>query len=80
MVDVIFDLNFKRLFCKIRDGSVKDKIIGQIAKIKDNPDIEKQMKYSRKGTRELYAAPYGLSYYISENSLYIIDLYHKDDQ
>ena len=62
MVDVVFDPNFKKDFKKIKNKDIKDKIIKQVSKIKDNPEIGKPMRYTRKGTRELYVAPYRLSY------------------
>lgn len=80
MVEVIFDLDFKKDFKKIKDNSVKEKIIKQVARIKDNPEIGKPMKYSRKGTRELYIPPFRLSYKLEENTVYILALYHKDEQ
>lgn len=80
MVDVLFDEYFKKNFQKIKDSALKERIIKQISKIKDNPEIGKPMKYSRKGTRELYVPPFRLSYYIEEETVYILDLYHKDEQ
>jgi len=80
VVEVIFDLDFKKDFKKIKDNSVKEKIIKQVARIKDNPEIGKPMKYSRKGTRELYIPPFRLSYKLEENTVYILALYHKDEQ
>mgnify|MGYP001562406843 CR=1 FL=1 len=80
MVEVIFDQVFKKKFQKIKDKSVKEKIIKQIQKIKDNPEIGKPMKYSRKGTRELYISPFRLSYQIDTGLVCILDLYHKDEQ
>lgn len=80
MVTVVFDHQFKKDFLKIKDNSVKEKIIKQIAKITANPDIGKPMRYARKGTRELYIKPYRLSYLVQEDMINILDLYHKDDQ
>jgi addiction module RelE/StbE family toxin len=80
VVKVIFDQNFKKYFKKIKNSSIKEKIIKQISKIKDNPEIGKPMKYSRKGTRELYIKPYRISYKVEKNTIFIFDLYHKDDQ
>ena len=62
MVEVIFDPSFKRDFKKIKDKSVKEKIIKQVSKIKENPEIGKPMRFDRKGTRELYIPPWRLSY------------------
>jgi len=51
MVKVKFDPSFKKIFSKIKDKSLKERILKQIIKIKDNPEFGKPMKYSRKGTR-----------------------------
>ena len=80
MVEVIFDPDFKRKFKKIKDALSKLKIIKQIQKIKGNPEIGKPVRYSRKGTRELYIAPFRLSYKVEGDLVYILDLYHKDEQ
>jgi len=80
MVKVILDPLFEKKFSKIKDKSLKLKIIKQVQKIKFNPEIGKPMKHLRRGTRELYVKPFRLSYLIKENVVYILDLYHKDDQ
>jgi mRNA-degrading endonuclease RelE of RelBE toxin-antitoxin system len=80
MVDVIFESTFKKDFSKIKDAATKQKVIKQIAKIKDQPDIGKPMRYDRKGTRELYIPPYRLSYEVRGEIVYILALYHKDEQ
>lgn len=82
MVNVEFDPSFQKLFSKIKDPVLKEKIIKQVAKLKENPDLGKPMMYSRKGTRELYVSPFRLSYlYLKEsNKILILDLYHKDEQ
>ena len=80
MVEIIIDENFKKKFQKIKNNQTKEKIIKQIEKIKDNPEIGKPMQYERKGTRELYISPYRLSYELEEGKIYILDIYHKDQQ
>ncbi len=82
MVKVAFDPIFKKNYSKIKDKSTKEKIIKQVSKLKENPEIGKPMRYSRKGTRELYVSPYRLSYlYLKdEDKILILDLYHKDSQ
>ena len=82
MVEVIFDEKFKNLFSKIKDPLTKEKIIKQITKIKENPEIGKPMRFSRKGTREIYISPFRLSYLYdyAKQIVYILDLYHKDKQ
>lgn len=82
MVTICYDSNFKEIFKKVKDNSLKRKIIKQIEKIKENPEIGKPMKYARRGTREVYIKPLRLSYaYIpNENRIILLDLYHKKKQ
>ena len=80
MVEVIFDSDFRKDFKKIKDNLIKEKIIKQISKIKDNPEIGKPMRYGRKGTRELYISPFRLSYKVEGDTIYLLALYHKDLQ
>lgn len=82
MVEVLFDNKFKEFFSKIKDSLLKEKIIKQISKIKQNPEVGKPMRNVRKGTRELYLKPFRLSYRfnVSENLVEILDLYRKDKQ
>ena len=82
MVKVDFDEKFKRIVSKIKDVSIKDRIVKLIAKIKENPEIGKPMRHNRKGTRELYLPPFRLSYAYSktEEVVVILDFYHKDEQ
>ena len=80
MVTVIFDPVFEKNFRKIKGLVLKEKIIKQISKIKDNPGIGKPMRYDRKGTRELYILPFRLSYKIEGEIIYILALYNKDEQ
>ncbi|MCD4740608.1 type II toxin-antitoxin system RelE/ParE family toxin [archaeon] len=82
MVNVEFDSVFRKRVKKIKDKSLKEKVKKQIAKILGNPDIGKPMRFSRKGTREVYVVPFRLSYlYLpSEDTVVFLDLYHKDEQ
>lgn len=82
MVKVDFDPLFEKQVRKIKDSLMKEKVKKQIAKIINDPETGKPMKFSRKGTREVYIAPYRLSYLYSkeENRILLTDLYHKDEQ
>jgi len=81
MVEIRFDKKFTILFSKL-DNFMKQKVMVQVKKISENPEVGKPMRYSRKGTRELYIKPFRLSYeYLKdENIIYILDLYHKKEQ
>ena len=82
MVDVIRDPLFQLKFQKVKDNSIAEKIKKQIERIIQNPEIGKPMRFNRKGTREVYIKPFRLSYaYLpSEDKIYLLDLYHKDEQ
>lgn len=82
MVGVIFLDKFKKTFSKIKDSSLKEKIIKQVEKIKINPEVGKPMRNVGKGTRKLYIKPFRLSYKYLKNKdlVYILDLHHKKKQ
>jgi mRNA-degrading endonuclease RelE of RelBE toxin-antitoxin system len=82
MVKAVFHPYFQEVFSKIKDNLLKEKIIKQFAKIRENPEIGKPMRFARKGTREVYVPPFRLSYtYIqNEDKIIFLDLYHKDKQ
>lgn len=82
MLEVRYEPGFIKTIEKIKDKAVKEKVKKQIAKILETPEIGKPMRYARRGTREVYVAPYRLSYaYIKdENAVILLDIYHKDEQ
>ena len=82
VIQVDYSPNFTRIIQKIKDAALKEKVKGQIRKIIENPEAGKPMRFERKGTRELYVAPFRLSYaYLKEESkIVLLDLYHKDEQ
>tara|TARA_Y100000034_G_C6877593_1_gene401623 strand:+ start:441 stop:680 length:240 start_codon:yes stop_codon:yes gene_type:complete len=79
MVEVRFDKKFTVIFSKL-DESMKMKVKKQIGKILRNPVVGKPMKNVKKGSRELYISPFRLAYRIEDEIVYILDLYHKDEQ
>jgi len=82
MVEIRFDKNFAVIFSKIKDELLRTKIKKQVKKISENQEVGKPMRHDRRGTKELYIKPFRLSYSfdLSNNLVYILDLYHKKDQ
>ena len=82
MLTIEHSLHFLSLLKKIKNKADQDRIKKQIRKIIENPDTGKPMRYTRKGTREVYIDSFRLSYaYLQEeNKLIFLDLYHKDKQ
>ena len=62
MVTVAYSTRFEKTIRKIKNAQLKERIKTQIAKIVNNPEIGKPMRFSRKQTRELYIPPFRLSY------------------
>ena len=81
MVEVTFTKEFREIFFKINDKLTKERIVKQIEKIQENPEIGKPMRNVRKGTRELYIGSFRLSYeyFKDKNLVYMLDFYHKDE-
>lgn len=73
--------NFKRIYEKL-DKNIKTKVDKALAKIINSPEIGKPMRHNRKGAREIYIKPFRLSYaYAKEiETIYLLELYHKDEQ
>ncbi|MEK6894266.1 MAG: type II toxin-antitoxin system RelE/ParE family toxin [Nanoarchaeota archaeon] len=82
MVEIRFDKKFVALFSKLKDPIIKHRISVQIKKTSENPEVGKPMMHTRTGTRELYVSSFRLSYEYFKNKeiVYILDLYHKDEQ
>jgi len=82
MVIVDFEPLFEKSVKKIKNNSLKIQVKKQIKKIITSPIMGKPMRYSKKGTREVYVNPFRLSYtYIEqENKIVFLNFYHKDEQ
>ena len=74
--------HFLSFIKKIKNKAEQDRIKKQINKIIANPETEKPMKYTRKGTREVYIGSFRISYayFQKENKLIFLDIYHKDEK
>ncbi|HGJ66817.1 TPA: hypothetical protein ENS27_15755 [bacterium] len=82
MVNVRFDEFFQKTISKIKDQEIQKSVKNKIKKIIENPEIGKPMRNIRKGTREIYAGSFRISYnYHKELDLIeFLDFYHKDEQ
>ncbi len=82
MVTISYSAEFQKIIEKMKDSPQKLRVKKLIMKIIGNPDVGKPMMYSRKGTREVYAGSYRLSYiyFAEKDEIVFLDLYHKDEQ
>jgi len=82
MLIIDYKDTFLKKISRIKDKNLKEKVKKQIKKIIENPLLGKPMRFSRKGTRELYVKPFrlGYAYVEKENKLISLDIYHKKFQ
>jgi len=82
MVNVVFDDRSQKTISKIKDQEVQKSVKNKIKKIIENPEIGKPMRNVRKGTREVYAGSFRLSYayHKEKDTIEFLDFYHKDKQ
>jgi mRNA-degrading endonuclease RelE of RelBE toxin-antitoxin system len=82
MLSIEYRDDFLKHISKIKDAALKEKVKRQVQKIADSPEVGKPMRFSRKGTREVYIPPFRLAYAFipAENKIIFLDLYHKDTQ
>lgn len=69
---------FKAEFRKIKDRGMKNKLKKQIAKIVENPDFGKPLRYSMKGERTIYVKPYRLIYAVEGDKLVLLKFEHRN--
>lgn len=77
MVEVIWTDNFAEGVKKIRDGAVKERIKKQIAKIINNPNLGKPLRFELKGERTVYIKPYRLVYSVIGDVIYLLRFEHR---
>ena len=77
MVEVIWTDSFRDEVQKIRDNLFKERVKKQIAKIVNNPDIGKPLRFDMKGERTVYIKPFRLVYSITENKIYLLQFEHR---
>jgi mRNA-degrading endonuclease RelE of RelBE toxin-antitoxin system len=79
--EVAYSNEFKNKVRKM-NPPLKVKVKKQIEKIIKNPYIGKPMRYTRKDTREVYIAPFRLSYKYDKKKdiVILLDFYHKNEQ
>ncbi len=71
---------FKKAFVKLKHSESQKQILSHIAKLELNPELGKPMRYSRKGSRELYVGSFRLAYVFANDTIFLLDIYHKDEQ
>lgn len=77
MVKIIWTNGFERAFKKLKDRSLKERIIKQIEKTLKNPERGKPLRYNLKGERTIHINPYRLIYAFDKNRLILLRFLHR---
>ena len=74
---IIFSEEFKKDFKKIKDKSIRLKIVKQIKKLSNSPEVGKPLRYNLKNHRSLRISPFRIIYRINDNKLLINSFDHR---
>lgn len=79
MVRLLWTQKFEQEFSHVKDSATREKILKQIRKIHERPDIGKPLGYSLKGERTIYIKPYRLIYSFANDTLILLRFEHRKD-
>ena len=78
-MEIIFSEDFKKEYKKIKDKETRLKIIKQIKKLSERPEIGKPLKYELKNHRSLRIPPFRIIYRLEEEKIIINCFDHRKD-
>lgn len=79
MVSVLWTQKFEQDFKHVKDSTTKERLLKQIAKIAERPDIGKPLKYALKGEWTIYIKPYRLIYCVEGETLILLRFEHRKE-
>ncbi|MFT4283114.1 MAG: type II toxin-antitoxin system RelE family toxin [Candidatus Woesearchaeota archaeon] len=74
---MIFSEDFKKDFKKIKDKETRLKIIKQIKKLSETPELGKPLKHALKNHRSLRIAPHRIIYRLEQEKIIINCFDHR---
>ncbi|MBS3055994.1 MAG: type II toxin-antitoxin system RelE/ParE family toxin [Candidatus Aenigmarchaeota archaeon] len=74
---VIKSDEFDKQTKKIKDRQLKERILKQLTKIIENPEIGDFLSHE-KSVRKIYIPPFRLLYVYRNNKIYLLDFDHRD--
>jgi len=78
-MEIIFSEEFKHEFKKIKDQTTHLRIIKQLKKLHEIPDVSKPLKYDWKNHRSIRIPPFRIIYRIEGNTILINCFDHRKD-
>jgi len=78
-LEIIFSEEFRKDFKKIKDKTLRLRILKQLKKIADLPEVGKPLKYELKNHRSIRIPPFRIIYRFEENRIIINCFDHRKD-
>ncbi len=78
-MEITYSEEFQEDYRKIKDGSLRAKILKQIKKLEENPDSVKPLMYELKGNRSLRVHPFRIIYRIEQDKVIVLCFEHRKD-
>ena len=78
-MQIIFSEEFKREFKKIKDKSIRMRIINHLKKLEQLPESGKPLQYNLKGHRSIRVPPFRIIYRIEQDKIIINCFDHRKD-
>lgn len=76
-MEIEFSNEFKKIYEKIKDKNLRNKIIKQILKLKQSPLSGKPLKNDFKNHRTIRVSPFRIIYKIEKNKLLFVTFEHR---
>ena len=76
MVDVIYTDKFEKEVKRL-DSSIKIKVVKQIERIIQSPNIGKPLRYDLKGEKTIYVKPYRVIYSFDKDTITFLRVEHR---
>jgi mRNA-degrading endonuclease RelE of RelBE toxin-antitoxin system len=77
-MEIIFSQEFAEEYKKIKDNATRLRIIKQIKKLEQQPDVGKPLKHELKNHRSLRVPPFRVIYRIEQDRILINCFEHRD--
>ncbi len=76
---LLFSEEFKKEFKKVKDQSLRMRLIKQLKKLSENPESGKPLKRNLKGHRSLRVPPFRIIYRLEQDKIIINCFDHRKD-
>ena len=78
-MEIVFSDDFRKEFKKIKDKTTRLKIIKQLKKLSESPEIGKPLQYNLRNHRSVRVTPFRIIYRIEQDKIVINCFDHRKD-